>query len=97
VTDTRRARTAEEDRPAFLTNERRLLEQAKGAVMLRYGIGSHEALAVLVRWAHAAERDLRVITSTLVLDVCQGDLETKRREPSLARWLEEQLGEALAD
>jgi hypothetical protein len=73
------------------SSDRQVLEQAKGALMLRYGIGSHEALAVLVRWSQAASADVRTVARTLVFDVCQGDKARGLDHPALADWLDAQL------
>lgn len=67
-----------------------VLEQAKGALMLRYGISSYLAFAALLRWAHEADTTLDTIARTLVHDICQGE-QTEPGGPSLARWLEDQL------
>ncbi len=83
--------------PSDIDADRTILEQAKGALMLHYGIGSHAALAVLVRWSRAADTDLRTVAATLVLDICQRKEDAPAREPSLVLWLDEQLRHAIPE
>jgi hypothetical protein len=64
--------------------------------MLRYGVGSYESLATLVRWSHAVDVPVPQIARTLTQGVCQG------RPPAddgqwLVRWLEQRLREDIAD
>ena len=73
-----------------------VVEQAKGVLMLRYGVGSYESLATLVRWAHDVDVPVPQIARTLTQGVCQG------RPPAddgqwLVRWLEQRLREDIAD
>jgi hypothetical protein len=70
---------------------RAVMEQAKGALMLRYGIDSYQALAVMVRWSREADTPVHVIAHTLIHGVCEGNPETEARQRSLVRWLEDQL------
>ena len=67
------------------------MERAKGALMLRYGIDSHQAFAVMVRWARVTRTPVTVIAQTLMRGICEGNPETELRQRSLVRWLEEQL------
>ena len=67
------------------------IEQAKGALMLRYGVDSHQAFAVLVRWARVTHTPVRTVAHTLLHGICEGNPETERRQRSLVRWLEDQL------
>lgn len=76
---------------AAVDGDRAVLERAKGALMLRYGIGSHEALAVLAYWSQEADTELKIIAHTLVHDICQVGEAQEGHEPALAGWLERQL------
>lgn len=69
----------------------RKVEQAKGALMLRYGINSHEAYALLLRWAHEAGTDAGRVAHVLLHAICQNDPATEERESHLVRWLTAQL------
>jgi hypothetical protein len=68
-----------------------LIEQAKGALMLRYGVDSHQAFAVLVRWAQVTHTPVRTIAHTLLHGICEGNAQTELRHRTLTRWLEAQL------
>jgi hypothetical protein len=68
-----------------------LIEQAKGALMLRYGVDSCQALAVLVRWARMTGTPVRTIAHTLLHGICEGNAQTEARQRPLVRWLEAQL------
>lgn len=70
---------------------RAVVERAKGALMLRYGIDSHQAFALLVRWARATRTPVTTIAQTLLCGICEGNPHTERRQRSLVRWLEVQL------
>ena len=67
------------------------IEQAKGALMLRYGVDSHIALATLTRWADEAGADVAQIAHVLMHGICQGHVAVEVRERHLVRWLEERL------
>jgi len=71
-----------------------VVEQAKGALMLRYGIDSHQAFALL-HWCQESGYELRTVARTLVHGICEGDAAAESREPALARWLEERLRSGL--
>lgn len=68
-----------------------LVEQAKGALMLRYGIPAPEALGVLTDWALEEGTSVGRIASTLLYAVCQGDPDAVAEESVLARRLLEHL------
>jgi hypothetical protein len=68
-----------------------LIEQAKGALMLHYGIDSHQAFAVLVGWARISHTPVPTIAHTLMRGICEGNPETEVRHRALMRWLEAQL------
>lgn len=72
-----------------------VVEQAKGALMLRYGIGSRESLAVLERWALEAGTPLVDIADALVGGICLGRV-TAGTEVSV-RWLEQRLRGDISD
>lgn len=75
-----------------IDGERAVVEQAKGALMLRYAISSHEAFALLLTWSRDTDTTLHTIAHTLVNGVRQG-VEAEHHEPALVRWLQEQLNE----
>lgn len=68
-----------------------LIEQAKGALMLHYGVDSHQALAVLAEWARTSHTPLPTIAHTLLRGICEGNRHTEIRQRALLRWLEAQL------
>jgi hypothetical protein len=74
-----------------------VVEQAKGVLMLRYGVGSYESLATLVRWAHDVDVPVPQIARTLVQGVCQGRPLVDDNARWLVRWLEQRLREDIAD
>ena len=77
---------AHETRPMSSTA---LVEQAKGALVFRFGIDADTELAVLELWADQREQELTRIAYVLVHDICRGVDEPS--DTDLARWLEEQL------
>jgi ANTAR domain len=81
-------------RPAGGTAARALIEQAKGALMLHYGIDSHQAFAVLIGWARISRTPVPTIANTLLRGICEGNPQTERRQRALVRWLEAQLRDA---
>jgi hypothetical protein len=70
---------------------RTLIEQAKGALMMRYGVDSHQAFAVMLRWSRTTGTPVPVLAHTLLHGVCEGNPETETRQRTLVRWLEDQL------
>lgn len=68
-----------------------LIEQAKGALMLHYGVDSHQAFAVLVGWARRSRTPVTTIAHTLLRGICEGGPQTEVRQRPLLRWLEAQL------
>lgn len=74
-----------------------LLERAKGALMLHYGVDSHQAFAVLVGWARTSHTPLPTIADALLRGICEGNPETDVRERTLLRWLEAQLRDRCLD
>jgi hypothetical protein len=77
--------------------EKPVVEQAKGVLMLRYGIGSYEAFAVLLGWSHEAGLSLAVVARALVEGVCQGRVSSYGGQLMLVRWLEQKLRTDLSD
>lgn len=70
-----------------------VIEQAKGVLILRYGIGSYEALAVLGHWSQQSGAPIEELARALTHGVCQGHSGTDRAQASLVRWLEQRLRE----
>lgn len=70
---------------------RAVVERAKGTLMLRYGIDSHQAFALLVRWSRVTRTPVTTIAQTLLRGICEGNPHTVLRQRSLVRWLEVQL------
>lgn len=68
-----------------------VVEQAKGVLMLRYGIGSYEALAVLGRWAQESGFSIPHVARAITHGVCQGHSGHAPHERGLVRWLEQRL------
>lgn len=68
-----------------------VVEQAKGVLMLRYGIGSYEALAVLGRWAQESGFSRPDVARAITHGVCQGHSGHAPHERGLVRWLEQRL------
>jgi hypothetical protein len=68
-----------------------LIEQAKGALMLHYGVDSHQAFAVLLGWARMSGTPVTTIAHTLLRGICEGSPQTEVRQRALMRWLEAQL------
>ena len=66
-----------------------VVEQAKGVLMLRYGVGSYESLAAMARWAHEAQATLHEVAHALVKGVCQGRVTAESQ--GMVRWLEQRL------
>jgi hypothetical protein len=69
-------------------HERAAVEQAKGVLMLRYGIGSYEALAVLEGWSHETGASLGDLCRAITHGICQGHAGSRPANVFLARWLE---------
>ncbi|WP_207083181.1 ANTAR domain-containing protein [Nocardioides sp. S5] len=81
--------------PDSATPQQAIVEQAKGALMLRYGIGSRESLAVLERWALEAGMPAHDIADALVNGICLGRV-TAETEVSV-RWLQQRLRGDISD
>lgn len=84
-------------RTVEVSRHREIVEQARGVLMLRYGVGSYVALATLARWAREAEVDINEISRVLVHGVCQGRIGPHGQDRGLVRWLEHQLRTEISD
>lgn len=84
-------------RPSGMDAQLALIERAKGALMLHYGIDSHQAFAVLVGWARTSHTPVATIARTLMLGICEGSPQTEVRQRALVRWLEAQLRDSDLD
>lgn len=72
-----------------------MVEQAKGALMLRYGIGAPESLAVLDRWSHEAGIPVEEVARMLVHGICLGQVDVGTE--ATVRWLEQRLRREVGD
>jgi len=70
---------------------RPLIEQAKGALMMHFGMDSYQAFAVMVRWSRVTHVPVRTIAHTLLHGICEGNPQIESRQRPLIRWLEDQL------
>jgi hypothetical protein len=70
-------------------SNRAVVEQAKGALMLRYGVSSYESLAAMARWAREAHVPLEEVAHALVKGICQGRVTPETQ--GMVRWLEQRL------
>ena len=62
--------------------------------MLRYGIGSHQALALLLQWSRESDTDLRTVVTTLLDEIHKGSSDHSDSS-DLAQWLDEALRQVL--
>ncbi len=70
---------------------RALIEQAKGALMLRYGMNHFRAFALIVRWSRLTHTPVHSLAETLVHGLGEARSHTDARHRPLIRWLESQL------
>lgn len=82
-------------RTTELEAARAIVEQAKGAIMLRYGVGSYESLAAMARWAREAHVTLPEVAHALVKGICQGRVTPETE--GMVRWLEQRLRVDIGD
>ncbi len=69
-----------------------VIEQAKGALMLHYGIAADTALDVLGGWARAGDVDTVTIAETVMGVISQrGQESAADARPALVRWVRAQL------
>jgi hypothetical protein len=71
-------------------DSRAVIEQAKGALILRYGLDDDAAFAVLRRWSQGSNTKLHTIADVLVNTVCRDDPQPSQ-ESELADWLRQQV------
>ena len=83
--------------PSEIGASRALIEQAKGALMLHFGVDSHQAFAVLLGWARSSHTPVAVIAHALLRGICEGNPQTEVRQRALIRWLEAQLRDGAPD
>lgn len=83
------ARENDELREAI--DSRAVIEQAKGALILRFGLDEDSAFGVLRRWSQESNIKLRTIADSLVNDVCSAQSRTPG-DPELAGMLAAKLG-----
>lgn len=76
-------------------SDRSVVEQAKGALMLHYGVSSYESLAAMARWAREADVSVPEVARALITGVCQG--RVTRETQGMVRWLEQRLRAGLGD
>jgi len=76
---------------------RTVLERAKGALMLQFGISSYQAFALLLSWARVQDRPVPEIARVLVLGVVEEDPATLAANAPLVAWLEARLTSDLVD
>lgn len=74
-----------------------VVEQAKGVLMLRYAIGSYEALAVLRRWSQDSGFATEELARAITHGVCQGHAGSAPEQTGLVRWLEQRLRDDIVD
>lgn len=77
--------------PRVIDANRPVVERAKGVLMMRYGIDSYQAFAVMVRWSRLTRTPVLTIAQTLLRGICEGNPQTEIRQHKLIRWLEDQL------
>lgn len=72
-----------------------VVEQAKGALMLRYGIGSRESYAVLDRWARETRVPVIEVAGAVVHGICLGRVDPDTEV--MVRWLEQRMRGDISD
>lgn len=75
-------------------DSRAVIDQATGALMLRYGLEAPTALAVLKRWSQSSNIAVNRIADTLVNVVCR-HAPHQDADHGLADWLREQVNAPL--
>lgn len=81
---------AEIDRLRQSMQRHAVIEQAKGVLMLRYGVDADRAFAQLREWSQRSNTPLHRIADTLVTAICRG-ARTADHDTELVRWLELRL------
>jgi hypothetical protein len=72
-------------------DSRHQVERAKGALMLQFGIGSHQAFALLLGWSRERAVPVEELARVLVRGVVEEDPATLKATPELVGWLEHRL------
>jgi hypothetical protein len=85
----------ENDRLRQTIESRAVIEQAKGALILRYGLDDGAAFAVLSRWSQNSNVKLHTIADTLINVVCRRAPD-RPGDRELAAWLEAQVHEPVS-
>ena len=85
----------ENDRLRQTIESRAVIEQAKGALILRYGLDDVAAFAVLSRWSQNSNVKLHTIADTLISVVCRRTPD-RPGDRELAAWLEAQVHEPVS-
>jgi hypothetical protein len=85
----------ENDRLRAAIESRAVIEQAKGALILRYGLDDGAAFAVLSRWSQNSNVKLHTIADTLINAVCRRTPD-RPGDRELAAWLETQVHEPVS-
>ena len=67
-----------------------LVEQAKGVLIFRYGIGAEAAYSLVELWAAETDVTVEDVAQAVIHEICQGD-HSRPSDPALVRWLEERL------
>jgi len=80
----------ENDQLREAIDSRAVIEQAKGVLILRYGLDEDRAFAVLRRWSQDSNTKLHTIADVLVNTVCRDDPQPPT-DPEVARWLEDRV------
>jgi hypothetical protein len=79
-----------------IVHRRAVIEQAKGALILRYGLDDDAAFAVLRRWSQHSNVKLHTIAETLVTVVCR-EGPRPPGDRAFADWLWERVHEPAPD
>ena len=66
---------------------RAVIEQAKGALMLRYAVTSEQAFGVLVRWSRTSNVKLHTVAQALLDAVASGRSVPSASTQDVSRWL----------
>lgn len=72
-----------------------VIDQAKGALMLRYRLDAESAFGLMVRWSQAANIKVREIAQALVEAITSGEVGSV--DPLVARELEQVLQRGARD
>ena len=69
---------------------RAVIEQAKGALILRYGLDDDAAFALLRRWSQTSNVKVHTVADKLINGVCRGSPRHTGTD-QLADWLQQQV------